>query len=221
VNGRIASEARADRLAAAGRPSVHAEGTRRGRTDLGRRTARLLLAAVAAVGAACGTVGQRVGIVSEPAGAEVYVDGKLVGKAPLMLRMDRGTDHLVFVKLEGYVPERAILALNQAPDDVDFLTPADVNVRLQPRLGAPTVVDPETGEPVPGTGDQRNVRIEAELPKGLEPESSAPPGEPPAPAPLPQGLSPQRGEPAGEPPADVPGPSEAPEAEAEAEEQAR
>lgn len=73
---------------------------------------------------------QYVNVRSEPAGAEVFVDGERVGRTPLRIQVDRDTDHLVFLKLEGHLPERRVLTLNRVPDRIDFLTPADVETAL-------------------------------------------------------------------------------------------
>jgi len=44
-----------------------------------------------------------VKIISEPAGADIYIDGKLEGKTPSQLSILRGK-HSIIVKLDGYVP---------------------------------------------------------------------------------------------------------------------
>ncbi len=80
---------------------------------------------------------QRVGIRSVPEQAEVYVDGELVGTTPLELRVGVAQDHSVYVKKEGYQPRMVVLNRNQPADGIDFLTPADIRVRLVPRTGMP------------------------------------------------------------------------------------
>ena len=142
---------------------------------------RPLCAAALALSTGCALY-QRVGVESQPAGAQVFLDGELVGQTPLMLRIGREADHLVFLKLDGYVPERAILTLNREQDRVDFLTPADVVVRLQPRLGAPRAIDPVTGKPVPRPGEQRDLEIKADTPdEPSEPAQLPSQGRDPAP----------------------------------------
>jgi len=78
---------------------------------------------------------QRVGIESAPDAAEVYLDGELVGTTPLELRVPTGADHSVFLKKEGFQPRMVVLDQNQPGDGIDFLTPADLRVRLVPRTG--------------------------------------------------------------------------------------
>ena len=79
---------------------------------------------------------QRMHIESQPPGAEVYLDKQRVGTTPLELRIPTGAAHGVFVKKEGFRPQLVVLENHEATDGVDFLTPADVLVRLQPVEGA-------------------------------------------------------------------------------------
>jgi len=95
---------------------------------------------------------QRVHIRSEPAGAAVFLDGVRIGETPLQHRIDRDADHLVFLKLDGYVPVREVLTLNRAPDRIDFLTPADVDLRLGRDFSAPGDTSREV-EVAPGASD--------------------------------------------------------------------
>ncbi len=76
---------------------------------------------------------QYVNVRSEPGGAQVFIDGKLIGRTPLQVTVERTRDHIVFLKLDGYVPEREVLTLNRARDRIDFLTPADVELELSRR----------------------------------------------------------------------------------------
>ncbi len=89
------------------------------------------LAAVLSLGATCAPY-QRVGVQSAPEGAEVYLDGELVGLTPLRVRVDTRADHSVMVKREGYRSELLVLSSNHSADDIDFVTPADLRVRLMP-----------------------------------------------------------------------------------------
>ncbi len=75
---------------------------------------------------------QNVAIESQPEGAEIYLDGEVVGRTPARFAIDRVIDHSVFVKKEGYRPELVVLTLNPMDDGIHFLTPADVRVRLAP-----------------------------------------------------------------------------------------
>ena len=75
---------------------------------------------------------QRVGVASAPAGAEIYLDGIRVGETPAQVRLSRDRPHKIFLKLEGYRPELIVLERHTPDDRIDFLTPADVRVRLVP-----------------------------------------------------------------------------------------
>jgi len=117
-----------------------------------------LCMAVAVSSLACARY-QYVNIRSEPAGASVFLDGKEVGRTPLRMAIDRTTDHLVFLKLEGYRPEREVLRLNRVPDTIDFLTPADVELRLG--RGAASAAAPD------GSPSSQDVEVEVERPEGI------------------------------------------------------
>jgi hypothetical protein len=82
-------------------------------------------------GLACAAY-QNVGVESDPPGARIYLDGKLVGQTPAQLQIGRETDHTVFLKRDGYKPELVVLEKHEANDGIDFLTPADVVKRLSP-----------------------------------------------------------------------------------------
>lgn len=97
---------------------------------------------------------QNVGVVSEPAGAEVFLDGERVGITPMRLPIGRDRPHLLFLKLDGHIPREAVLSHNPATDGIDFLTPADVSVRLVRRPLKP-------GEAETGDRD-RQVDVEVE-----------------------------------------------------------
>ncbi|MFI5315140.1 MAG: PEGA domain-containing protein [Myxococcota bacterium] len=94
--------------------------------------AELLLVLVLACGAlACAAV-QNVGVESDPPGAQIYLDGQLVGQTPATLEVGRDAAHTVYLKREGYRPELVVLERHEANDGIDFLTPADVAKRLSP-----------------------------------------------------------------------------------------
>jgi hypothetical protein len=93
--------------------------------------ARLLVAAAALSAAACAHY-QNVGVESDPPGADVYLDGELVGKTPTQLEVGRDGAHSIYLKREGYRPELVLLERHEANDGIDFLTPADVTKRLSP-----------------------------------------------------------------------------------------
>lgn len=71
-------------------------------------------------------------IESAPAGAQIYLDGILIGQTPTKVRLSRDRAHKVFLKLDGYRPELVVLQHHTPEDRIDFLTPADVSVRLVP-----------------------------------------------------------------------------------------
>lgn len=98
--------------------------------------ASLLVVAMLALGGATCAPYQRVGVETTPPGADVYVDGELVGQTPLELRVGTEIDHSVMIKKEGYRSELLVLNRNQPADQLDFLTPADFDVRLVPTTGA-------------------------------------------------------------------------------------
>ena len=78
---------------------------------------------------------QRVHFESSPAGAEVFLDGESMGVTPLELRVARDAHHKVFLKLDGYRSQLVVLEQHRPQDRIDFLTPADVRVRLVPSTG--------------------------------------------------------------------------------------
>ncbi len=113
------------------------------------RLACLSLAGLLLAGATCAPY-QRVGVESSPEGAEVYLDGERVGATPMTLRVSTAVDHSVYVKKEGYRSELLVLNRNQPSDQIDFLTPADLDVRLVltlDPLGRDLEVETEESEP--------------------------------------------------------------------------
>ena len=89
----------------------------------------ILLCALLAAGCVSS---QRVAIESAPSGADVYLDGVLIGQTPARVGVSRDRAHKVVLKREGYRSERVILKQHEASDRIDFVTPADVRVRLVP-----------------------------------------------------------------------------------------
>ncbi|WP_295877212.1 PEGA domain-containing protein [uncultured Akkermansia sp.] len=61
----------------------------------------------------CGTImhggTQKIGISSTPIGADVTVDGKPEGKTPVIVKMDRNSNHTILVAKKGYQPASATL----------------------------------------------------------------------------------------------------------------
>jgi PEGA domain-containing protein len=92
---------------------------------------RIAIGALAAAALACSHY-QYVNVVSDPAGADVYLDGEVVGQTPLELAVGRDGAHTVYLKRDGYRPELVLLEHHEANDGIDFLTPADVTKRLSP-----------------------------------------------------------------------------------------
>lgn len=68
-----------------------------------------VVAVLLASSAGCATIvkgsHQKVPIASDPPGANVLVDGSLVGQTPLNLEMKRKNDHLVTIEKTGYRPK--------------------------------------------------------------------------------------------------------------------
>jgi hypothetical protein len=99
----------------------------------------------------CGALGcaavQFVGVETDPPGAQIYLDGKLVGTTPAKLKVSREKDHMIYLKRDGYRPEPVVLEKHEANDGIDYLTPADVVKRLSPGQAS----DPEL---------ERKLRIE-------------------------------------------------------------
>ncbi|MCP4005314.1 MAG: PEGA domain-containing protein [bacterium] len=96
-----------------------------------KKTATLacLLACLCLPGCA---VYQNVGILSEPEGAQIFLDGEVIGVTPARLRIPRTTDHSVYLKKEGFKPKLVVLTFHSMDDGIHFLTPADVGARLSP-----------------------------------------------------------------------------------------
>ncbi|HTO52713.1 MAG TPA: PEGA domain-containing protein [Myxococcota bacterium] len=92
---------------------------------------------------------QNVGVETDPPGAQIYLDGHMVGRTPMQLEVSRDKAHMVYLKRDGYRPEPVPLELHEATDGIDFLTPADVVKRLAPGPSS----DPEL---------ERNLKIEVD-----------------------------------------------------------
>lgn len=115
------------------------------------RAELLALLVLASGGLACAAY-QNVGVETDPPGAQIYLDGKLVGQTPAKLRIGRERDHIVYLKREGYRPEPVVLEKHEANDGIDFLTPADVVKHLSPGPSS----DPEL---------ERRLKIEVDKPE--------------------------------------------------------
>ena len=89
----------------------------------------------------CASVGcapyQNVGVWSVPEGAQVFVDGDLIGVTPTRVAVSTESDHSVFVKKDGYRPQMVVLRLQQPDTPPAFVLPADVRVRLARLHGRP------------------------------------------------------------------------------------
>jgi len=73
-----------------------------------------------------------VAVRSEPAAAQIFVDGELEGETPARLALPRESDHSVYVKKEGYRPELVVVHSNRSPEGLEFLTPHEIDVTLVP-----------------------------------------------------------------------------------------
>lgn len=77
----------------------------------------------------------RVRVLSRPAGAAVFVDGRESGRTPLELELP-SAEHLVELKLEGYEDvSRKVIPQPAYPQEiaVELLTPAQARLAAQPR----------------------------------------------------------------------------------------
>ena len=52
---------------------------------------------------------QNVGILSNPSGAKVTIDGQTFGNTPLIVELSRKDNHIIKIELEGYLPYEIIL----------------------------------------------------------------------------------------------------------------
>ena len=106
-------------------------------TGFRRRVTALLVAglvlnpimAVARTGEAAGAATASLDVISEPAGANVYVDGKLAGQTPLQVSALEPGDHRVRVSKDGYLENARIVSVSAADTKV-------VNVKLTPHNGS-------------------------------------------------------------------------------------
>jgi hypothetical protein len=93
------------------------------------RVARIHCLLLLSAGVACAPY-QNVGVLSVPEGAQVFVDGEMVGVTPLRVPVSTETDHSVYVKKSGYRPQFVVLRLQTPEVPPKFVIPADVRVRL-------------------------------------------------------------------------------------------
>jgi PEGA domain/PKD domain len=87
-----------------------------------QHTATVVLAAGIAIAAATGTLS----VVSDPAGAAVYVDGAFAGETPLNLATVAAGDHRVRLQKDGYLENARIISVAAGKAST-------VRVRLTPR----------------------------------------------------------------------------------------
>lgn len=95
--------------------------------------------------AAAGTAAAATGsldVITEPSGANVYVDGKLAGQTPLLVAALEPGDHRVRVAKDGYLENARIVTVSAADTKI-------VNVKLTPHTSA---ADANAMEQVSGTG---------------------------------------------------------------------
>jgi len=62
----------------------------------------------------CRTASQEIPIVSQPPGAEVYVDGERRGLTPVTIELSKDQAHRLELRLEGYRPYRTLLTAAEA-----------------------------------------------------------------------------------------------------------
>jgi hypothetical protein len=106
-------------------------------TGFRRRVAALLVAGlvvnpivtVARTADAAGAATASLDVISEPAGANVYVDGKLAGQTPLQVSALEPGDHRVRVSKDGYLENARIVTISAADTKL-------VNVKLTPHNGS-------------------------------------------------------------------------------------
>ena len=52
---------------------------------------------------------QNIGISSNPSGAKVIIDGRIIGNTPLMEKLSRKDNHFVKIELDGFIPYETTL----------------------------------------------------------------------------------------------------------------
>jgi hypothetical protein len=129
-----------------------------------RATSRILLAALcaAAILPGCATItgagrDQKVKVASNPAGAEVVVDGRPCGVTPTVVQLSRKTEHDVEISHPGYEPAHVLVqrcinpwvfgnllvgglvgvTVDVCTDATHNLSPDDINVNLRCLDGPP------------------------------------------------------------------------------------
>ena len=118
-------------------------------TGFRRRVAAVLVAGlvlnpiltVARTADGAGAATGSLDVISEPAGANVYVDGKLAGQTPLQMSALEPGDHRVRVSKDGYLENARIVTVSTADTKL-------VSVKLTPHTGSDTAAM----EQVSGTG---------------------------------------------------------------------
>lgn len=146
-----------------------------------RRGLLLVAALTASSCLSCPPAFQRVNVRTEPAGADIFLDGDLVKKkTPAGLEMSTLQDHKVYLKKEGYRPELVVVERKRTKDGVVYLSPPDISVALQSLASEGLDRPPATTE---GGSErkkteeelERERRLRIEMEKSDKPEQ---PGEP-------------------------------------------
>jgi PEGA domain. len=74
----------------------------------------LALSAFAFLLTGCATImngpNQKVGVISTPSDADVWVDHQYVGRSPIVLQLTRNQNHLIHVELAGFEPQDIVLS---------------------------------------------------------------------------------------------------------------
>ena len=115
----------------------------------------------------CATVlrgtGHGIGISSQPAGAEVVIDNKVVGVTPVSAKLRRKDNHHVTIRLDGYEPYEVVLTrqtsawvlgnlvfglgapigivIDAAAGGMYTLKPGQIEATLQPEAGEAKLAD--------------------------------------------------------------------------------
>ena len=141
----------------------------------------LLLAAALTASSclSCPPAFQRVNVRSEPAGADIFLDGDLVKQTPARLELSTLQDHKVYLKKEGYRPELIVVERKRTKDGVVYLSPPDISVTLQSLASEGLDQPPSTTE---GGSErkkteeelERERRLRIEIEKSREPNGGEP-----------------------------------------------
>jgi hypothetical protein len=106
---------------------------------------------------------QDIGVVTEPTGADLLVDGRDHYKSPATIAMKRKDDHTLKISLEGYKSERIDLkGTISAAVLGDFLAGGAIGYGIDAATGAQRRLEPESVyvRLRPSTGPETEKRLE-------------------------------------------------------------